>query len=301
MRSKALHHFPQISFQGEEKLLWNSIHKKAYKNLPEERVRLQLVEYLIKEAGFSKHRISFESPVKLPSDKSKSRTDLICYDEAFKPLLLVECKAPEVALDAKVALQIARYNQQIKAPFLLVSNGFTDFWFSLKDETLSFLDEIPSTFQPSIQPDRNFEYWSIRGFAGKNSHPKTRTWITESCSALFNNSAHSARFFGFDGTSPELGLANYYQIFETDAHKRLAVSLSATPFGATRLNAVLNKEGENVALLSISLDLVASEELKNTILQSVSGFNHLDIKDEIGFSFDKEIGTYIHSISDLME
>lgn len=301
MASKALHHFPQITFNGDEKLLWNPVIKKAFKNLPEERVRLQLVEYLIEESGFSKHRISFESPVQLPRDKSKSRTDLICYNDAFKPFLLVECKAPVIRLDAKVALQIARYNQQINAPFLLVTNGLSDFWFSQKGDSLAFLNEIPEPFGSSQKPERNFEYWSKRGFAGQNSHPQTRKWITDSCHLLFNDEDTTPKFFSFDGTSPELGLANYYRVFETGENKRLAVSLSATPFGATRLNAVLNKEGENVSLLSISLDLVASEEAKNTIIQSASGFDHRDIKDEIGFSFERGLSTYVHAISDLME
>ncbi len=301
MRSKGLHHFPRVSFNGEEKFLWNPISKKAFKNLPEERVRLQLVEYLIEEAGFSQHRISFESPVNLPRDKSNSRTDLICYDNAFKPVLLVECKAPDVRLDAKVALQITRYNQQVDAPLLLVTNGLSDFWFSNQGDTISFLDEVPEPFHSSKNPDRNFEYWSKRGFAGKNSHPQTRIWIAESCIDLLNDESSSPKFFGFDGTSPELGLANYYRIFKTGENKQLALSLSATPFGATRLNAVLNKEGENVALFSASLDLIASEEPRNTIVQSASGFNHLDIKDEIGFSFDQKLTSYVAAISDLMD
>ncbi len=301
MKSKALNHFPQVSFKGEEKLLWNPILKKVFKNLPEERVRLQFVEYLLLEAGFSKNRISFESPVKLPRDKSNSRTDLICYDDNFTPLLLVECKAPDIRLDAKVALQIARYNQKIEAPLLLITNGLQDYWFSMEGDTLSFLDEIPITFQPSINPERSFEYWTKRGVAGKNSHPQTRNWISESSGYLFTHKEISTKFFAFEGTSPELGLANYYRVFKTGENKRLALSLSATPFGATRLNAILNKEGDNVALLSASLDLVASEENKNTIFQSATGFQHLDIKDEIGFSFKEELSTYIRAISDLMD
>lgn len=300
MRSKTFHHFPQISFNGEEKLLWNRVLKKTFKNLPEERVRLQLLEYLLEEAGFSQHRVSFESPVKLPRDKSKSRTDLICYDEAFKPLLLVECKAPEVRLDAKVALQIARYNQQVEAALLLVTNGISDFWFSQQGSSLSFLGEIPEPFDPSHKADRNFEYWSKRGFAGKNSHPLSRIWIVESCIDLLYDDNSSPKFFGFDGTSPEFGLANYYRIFEAEENKQVALSLSATPFGATRLNAILNKDGENVALFSASLDLIASEEPKNTIVQSASGFNHLDVKNEIGFSFDQKLTSYVAAISDLM-
>lgn len=301
MRSKTLHHFPQISFKGDEKILWNPVLKKTFKNLPEERVRLQLLEYLIEEAGYSQHRVSFESPVKLPRDKSKSRTDLICYNEAFNPLLLVECKAPEVRLDAKVALQIARYNQQVDAPLLLVTNGISDFWFSQQGDSLSFLDVIPEPFDSSHNADQNFEYWSNRGFAGKNSHPQSRIWIVESCTDLLYDENSSPKFFGFDGTSPEFGLANYYRIFKAGENKQLALSLSATPFGATRLNAILNKEGENVALLSASLDLIASEEPKNTIVQSASGFNHLDVKDEIGFNFDRKLIDYVPDIADLMD
>ncbi len=301
MHSTALHHFPHITFKGEEKLLWNPVLKKAFKNLPEERIRLQLVEYLIEEAGYSQHRISFESPVKLPGDKSNSRTDLICYDHAFIPLLLVECKAPEVKLDAKVALQIARYNQQVEAPLLLVTNGLSDFWFSQEGDTIHFLDVIPERFESSQNIHHNFEYWSKRGFAGKNSHPQTRIWIAESCLSLFCDELSTPKFFSFEGSSPELGLANYYRVFETDNNKKLALSLSATPFGATRLSAVLNKEGENVALLSASLDLIASEEPKNTIIQSASGFHHIDIEAEIDFSFDQKLTNYVKDISSLME
>tara|TARA_R110000868_G_scaffold259361_16_gene517530 strand:+ start:717 stop:1622 length:906 start_codon:yes stop_codon:yes gene_type:complete len=300
MQSNSLHHFPQITFQGDEKLLWNPIAKKAFKNLPEERVRLKLVEYLIEEAGFSKHRIAFESAIHLPKDKTKSRTDLICYDEDFNPLLLVECKAPAVRLNAKVALQIARYNQEIGAQLLMVTNGITDFWFDQGNKTLQLLDDIPELFQPSIHLKKTFEYWTKRGFSGKNSPPETRQWILESCSELYNSLQTPPKFFGFEGTSLELGLPNYYRIYPTGENTKIALALTSTPFGATKLNAVLNHEEENVALLSVSLDLVASEEQKNTILQTSSGIDHLDLKDEIGFSFEHPLSFYPRAFSDLM-
>lgn len=296
----SLNHFPQITYKGEEKYLWNPILKKAFKNLPEERVRLKIVEYLTLEAGFSKNRISFETPVNLPRDKSRSRTDVICYDGEFKPLLLIECKSPEVRLNAKVALQIARYNQQVEAELLLVSNGKTDFWFSQHVDTLKFLDEAPEPFQSNNQPEQKFDYWTKRGFAGKNSDPEIRTWIMESCVMLYNSKDSYPQFFGFEGTSPELGLANYYRIYEISKNINLALSLTSTPFGATKVNAVLNDHGENVALISISLDLLASEEQKNTILQSSNGIEHLDLKEEIGFTLTQPLNFYTKALSDLM-
>lgn len=300
MRANSLHHYPQITYKGEEKLLWNPVSKKAFKNLPEERVRLSFVEYLIEEANFSKHRIAFESAVHLPKDKTKSRTDLICYNEDFKSLLLVECKAPDVRLDAKVALQIARYNQKVGAPFLMVTNGITDYWFTEKEGILNFLDIVPEPFDSSIQSERNFDYWSKRGFSGKNSHPESRSWILESCSELYTSEKIFPQYFSFEGTSPELGLPNYYRIYPTGENTKIALALSSTPFGATKFNTVLNHEDENIALLSVSLDLIASEEPKNAILQTASGIDHLDLKDEIGFSFEHPISFYPKALSDLM-
>lgn len=300
MLSKTLHHYPQITFNGDEKLLWNPVLKKSFKNLPEERVRLKLAEYLVLEAGFSKARISFESPVNLPKDKSNSRTDLICYDSDFKPLLLVECKAPEIKLDAKVALQIARYNQKIEAPLLLVTNGVSDYWFSEKDGALSFLDEIPEAFQPSTEPEQTFEKWSKRGFMGKHSDIESQTWLLETCTELYLHPDSYPLFFNFDGASPELGLANYYRIFDIDEYTQLALALTSTPFGSTKLNAILNTNGENVALLSVSIDLLASEETQNAILQSAKGIQSIDMIAEIGFTLDEPLSSYVNDLCELM-
>lgn len=300
MLSRSLYHYPRITFKEDAKKLWNPVLKKSFKNLPEERVRLKLLDYLIEEAGFSRNRISFESPVELPRDKSKSRTDLICYDEDFKPLLLVECKAPEVQLDEKVALQISRYNTEVGAPLLLVTNGLRDFWFRAEDEELTYLEEAPAPFNPKKKPDPDFGYWVDRGFAGSKSHPEIRKWVTESCIKLYIESTNPARFFSFEGTAPELGLANYYQVYMQEEHKRLAIALTSTPFNATRLNAILNLEGQNVALLSSSLDLVASEEEKNTFLQSAKGMEQLDLKAEIGFNLQDNLLTYTTALSELM-
>lgn len=300
MLSSSTLHYPQITFKGDEKLLWNPVSKKAFKNLPEERVRLSFVDYLIEEANFSKNRIAFETAIELPKDKSKSRTDLICYNKDFKPLLLVECKAPEVRLDAKVALQIARYNQEVSAPLLLVTNGVVDYWFADNDGVLKFIDEIPSPFYSSTNTERTFDYWSNRGFAGKKSRPEILPWIIESCAELYTSNESEIRFFDFVGASPELGLANYYRIFPIEENTKLALSLTSTPFGASKLNAVLNHHGENVALLSVSLDLISTEEDKNTILQTSDGIDHFDLKNKIGFNLNQPLNFYTRAFSDLM-
>ena len=300
MISTALFQYPQIRFKEDQKLLWNPILKKTYLPRPEEQVRLQFIEYLLKEVGFSKNRISFESPVSLPKDKAASRTDIICYDGDFKPLLLVECKAPSIQLDEKAALQIARYNSEVNAPYLLVTNGMYDYWFRYSEEQITLMDSIPSMFSSSIERDPSFNYWGDRGFAGKHAQPEMKQWLTENATSLYIQNSNPARFFPFDGTEPDLYLPNYYQVLMINEQTRLAVAFSSTPFGSTKFNAILNQGGQNVGLLSSSLDIVASEETANTMVQNARGLKMIDIVEESGFDFQKPVKDLAQSISTLM-
>jgi hypothetical protein len=298
--SSGLKHYPQIKFQGDEKMLWNPVLKKSYKNRPEERVRLQFVDFLIFEAGFSKNKIAFESPVSLPGDKSASRSDVICYDEDFKPLLLVECKAPSIQLDEKTAIQIARYNSEIDAPFLMVTNGLRDFWFESSGNEITFLENPTTRFSSTTETKRNFEYWQGRGFAGSIEEPIVQQWITENCNQLLVQTSNPAHFIDFEGTEPDLQLSNFYQILLINEQTRLAVSLTSTPFGATKFNAILNQGGQNVGLLSASLDIIASDQLENTMIQNANGIKMVDLVDEVGFEFLKSIKDLAQPISLLM-
>ncbi len=300
MISSSLFHYPQTRFEKNEKRLWNPILKKSYKQRPEERVRLQFVDYLIQEAEFSKNRIAFESPVSLPGDKSSSRSDVICYDEDFKPLLLVECKAPNIQLDEKTAIQITRYNTEIEAPYLMVTNGLKDFWFKSKNDEVTLLEIPTPQFYSVKSPDRDFNYWQERGFAGTINEPIVQQWIVANCNQLFIETTNPAHFFEFEGTEPDLQLPNFYQVLMINEQTRLAVSLTATQFGATKFNAILNQGGQNVGLLSASLDIIASDQLENTLIQNAKGIKMVDLVEEVGFEFMKSIKDLAQPISLLM-
>ena len=73
------------------------------------------------------------------------RTDLLVNDCNGQPLMLVECKAPEVAISQKVFEQIAIYNLTIQAPYLLVTNGVQHYCLTAGKDSTSpcFLKEIP--------------------------------------------------------------------------------------------------------------------------------------------------------------
>ena len=124
-------------------LIFDKIRKKNVALTPEESVRQNLINYLITEKGYPISLISVETPLKCASmDK---RTDLTVNDNNGRPLMLVECKAAEVAITNKVFEQIAVYNLSVKAPYLLVTNGIQT--YCMRAATASspprFLKEVP--------------------------------------------------------------------------------------------------------------------------------------------------------------
>lgn len=300
MLSKSLSHYPQFRFRDGKKVLWNPILKKVFAVRPEERVRLSLVDYLLTEANLPKSRIAFESPIKLAQDENTVRTDIICYDQDFSPNLLVECKAPEIKLDEKAAIQIARYNQKVNAPYLLISNGWLDFWFRNEAKQIRPLDTIPEIFQSKNSPERSYDYWAERGFVGNKLQPQARLFSVESCRQLFTESAQPVKYLSFDGFSPEFALSHYYHIFGLPENTKIALSLVANAYGGTRLNAVLNQNGANAAFFSASLDLIAEGVKTNTEIHSAQGVQEVDLGREISFSFEDSLGEKLRSISELL-
>ena len=63
---------------------------------PEEWVRQHLVMYLIHHKGYAKGRIGIEHALTLSG--ITRRADIVTFDAAGNPQLLVECKAPKIKL-----------------------------------------------------------------------------------------------------------------------------------------------------------------------------------------------------------
>jgi hypothetical protein len=62
-----------------------------------------------------------EYPVRL--NGQPQRADIVVVDMELKPWLVVECKAPEVAINQAVIDQVVRYNSILGARQVVVTNG----------------------------------------------------------------------------------------------------------------------------------------------------------------------------------
>jgi len=139
--------FPSYSFRVKNsqnrQYIFDPIRKKFVLLHPEEWVRQHLLRYLIQDRGYPIASINVEK--QLMVNQMKKRYDLVSYLQDGSIFLLAECKAPQVSIDQATFDQIARYNLQLKARYLLVTNGMDHHCCELDhyNEKYSFLSEIP--------------------------------------------------------------------------------------------------------------------------------------------------------------
>ncbi len=127
--------------EGEQTLVWDLVRKKWLVMTPEEHVRQCLAIYLTSAKGVPAGLISLEKCLRV--DRRIKRYDLLVHDRKGAPLLACECKAPYIPLDQNAALQLAIYNSELKAPFLLWTNGKTVLFYATgKDGKMEFQTDV---------------------------------------------------------------------------------------------------------------------------------------------------------------
>ena len=139
---------PEYTFRVKKKekktYIFDDFRKKYVMLTPEEWVRQHFLMYLVTELDFPKSLIAVEAGLKLY--KRIKRTDIVVYNKQGNPVLIVECKAPEVKLNEKVFDQVVRYNMALQVNYLIVTNGLDHYCCQLDYEknTYNFLKNIPN-------------------------------------------------------------------------------------------------------------------------------------------------------------
>lgn len=126
-----------------KKHLFDPIRQQWMVRQPEELVRLLVVYYLIEEKRYPSSLIAVEHGLKF--NNLPKRFDILTFKQDGSPFLMVECKAPKVPVNQEVLWQISWYNMSFKVPYLLVTNGVTNFCCEInyEDRNFNFLSAIP--------------------------------------------------------------------------------------------------------------------------------------------------------------
>ena len=88
---------------------------------PEEEVRQQTIVLLHEHYSYPLELIQVEGAITV--NGQTRRCDIVIYDTSGKPMIIVECKRPDVALTQRVCDQACRYNTVLQVPYLLLTNG----------------------------------------------------------------------------------------------------------------------------------------------------------------------------------
>jgi len=124
--------------------IFDVIRKKFVVLQPEEWVRQHVVHHLILDKNYPKSHINVEKQLQI--NKLKKRYDVVVFNPNGHIEILVECKSPDIKITQQVFDQIARYNLQLKANYLIVTNGLDHFFCKMDfdKEQYGFLMDIPS-------------------------------------------------------------------------------------------------------------------------------------------------------------
>lgn len=115
--------------------------RKYVRLTPEELVRQTTLQLLVDEFGYPQHLIAVEVPIKVVG--TQKRCDAIVYNQQMQPLMLIEFKAPSVALTQETFDQAAVYNQKLHVPLLMICNGTRSIVAKIDTQECHFLSEIP--------------------------------------------------------------------------------------------------------------------------------------------------------------
>ncbi len=135
--------------EGDILKVFDLLRRKYVALTPEEYVRQHFTAWMTDYLGYPASLMNNE--VSLSLNNTKRRCDTVVFHSDGSPLMIIEYKAPTVAITQKVFDQIARYNMVLHSRYLIVSNGLRHFCCRMDydKDSYAFLPQIP-TWSPSL-------------------------------------------------------------------------------------------------------------------------------------------------------
>lgn len=137
--------YPEYPFKikkhDDKELIFDGVRKKWVTLTPEEWVRQNMLQYLIRVKKYPVSLVAVEKGIKL--GELVKRCDIVIYNSQGAPLIIIECKAMDVNLNTDTAEQIMRYNLSLPAAYLIITNGVYCIGFKRNEKDLEAIKEIP--------------------------------------------------------------------------------------------------------------------------------------------------------------
>lgn len=122
--------------------VWDSMRGIWLVLTPEEWVRRHVINWLTELEMIPPAHVIQE--YRLHLNGNSQRADIVVVSRNGDPVMLVECKAPDITIDSDVLDQAIRYNSVLGAPHIMLTNGLVHYFYTTWDgRTYSQCTEIP--------------------------------------------------------------------------------------------------------------------------------------------------------------
>ncbi len=132
----------------EQDKYYDPLRRKWVAATPEEKVRQWFIGVLRDSAGVPEWLMMSE--VQMKAGSKPWRADIMVYSRNCNPLAVVECKRPDVQIDAAVAEQALRYHSVQQVAYIFLTNGKDTYAYMRSGSAFLPLDRIP-TYSEMIQ------------------------------------------------------------------------------------------------------------------------------------------------------
>lgn len=100
-----------------------------------------MLSMLTEQAGIPAANISQEHPVEV--NGTAQRADIVVMGNQGQPLMLIECKAPDVAVCQSTLDQAFRYNAVLGARYVILTNGNDHYIYKTMNGQYAALKDFP--------------------------------------------------------------------------------------------------------------------------------------------------------------
>jgi hypothetical protein len=134
-----------LSGTQEKPTIFDILRNKYVALTPEEWVRQHFIHYLIEHLDYPSALLANEVNLQIQNGK-KLRADSVLYERDLHPKVIIEYKAPSIALTQKVFDQISAYNLLLHVDYLMVSNGMENYCCKMNYKNKKYLlfKDIPN-------------------------------------------------------------------------------------------------------------------------------------------------------------
>ena len=136
------HPFKIKEDEERKEFIFDELRKAWLRLTSEEWVRQNFVQYLLQVMKYPSTYVAVEREIKL--GERKKRFDIMVFNQAARPWMMVECKSVDVQLKEEVLNQVLRYNIAVPVEYIVITNGTYCMAFRKREAQLFSLNELPA-------------------------------------------------------------------------------------------------------------------------------------------------------------